>query len=559
MDIKKLIKIMNNSAILLEIKGENPFKSRAYSNAAEIIKSGVYDLEYLTHEGRLSEIKGFGDALVNKITEYYNAGSISFYEKLTSEVPESLVEITKISGLGPKRTKQLFDTFKISTLEELESACLDNKLTELKGFTPKFQEEILVGISHKKAARGRRHQQSARLDAEQLLNEINKLPSVEQARFAGSIRRACETISDFFLIVETMDESAFLNDYSTKIDNSKIDLPITIQTCKSEGFIPTLHEKTGSNEYINSFNKILNEKGIEITNGCFVQNGNPLAFNNEQELYEYLDLQYLPPELRESPDALDFAINHKVPQLVEPKDLRGMLHVHTVWSDGRNTIREMALAAKELGFEYIAICDHSRAAAYTGGLSIERVAEQHGEIENLNKEGLGIRILKGVESDILPDGSLDYPEEVLSSFDVVVTSIHSNFKMTRQEMTRRIIYALMSPFTHILGHPTGRLLLTRQPYELNITEIIDAAADYGKIIEFNANPYRLDLPWENIIYAKEKGVQIAINPDSHSTTTMSDVFSGLSVARKGFIEAKDVVNCLSCDDFLERIKGYQNR
>ncbi|TAL69342.1 MAG: DNA polymerase/3'-5' exonuclease PolX [Bacteroidetes bacterium] len=548
---KKLIKILDNIAILLEIKGENPFKSRAYSNAAEIIRENQLDIQKEVQEGTLSNIKGFGDALVKKMTEYVQIGKISYYEKLIAEIPESLVDITKINSMGPRKTKLVYEQLGVKSINELEEVCLNGSLKKLKGFTDKSIEIILNSIAHKKASKGLFLQNSVIEYAENLLNQLKSNSQILDAEISGSYRRFAETITDLHIVVSTYNPFEMCQDFKSTFNANQIEkhlliltnenIPVTVDFAKPDEYILKLHQSTGSDEYTSAFIQLFKE-----INSSF-------SFTSEEELYNSLGIQFVPPELRESITALEKAKQFKIPRLIENLDLKGMLHVHSNWSDGRNSILEMALRAKELGFSYIAMCDHSRSAGYTNGLSIERVKLQHEEIDKLNEENHGIKILKGIESDILTDGSLDYPEDVLEKFDIVVVSVHSSFNMSKSQMTKRMIAALASPYTTILGHPTGRLLTSRLPYEVDINEIIDAAADYGKIIEINANPYRLDLSWENVIYAKEKEVRIAINPDSHKTSTLEDVFIGVKVARKGWLEAKDVVNCLDYENFMNGI------
>jgi DNA polymerase (family 10) len=549
---KKIIKILDNIAILLEIKGENPFKSRAYSNAAEIIRENQVDIFNEVQEGTLGNIKGFGEALVKKLTEYAETGKISYYDKLITEIPESLVDITKINSMGPRKTKLVYEQLGVKNINQLENVCIDGTLSKLKGFTDKTIEIILNSIAHKKASKGLFLQNSVIEYAENLLSKLKSDSDIINAEISGSYRRFAETISDLQIIASTNETESVCEKFKSSFGAERIgnqlklstneNIPVTIEFVKPEEYIFKLHQSTGSVEYVSAFNELIKENNLVST------------FKSEEEFYNFLGIQFVPPELRESRTALEKAMQFKIPKLIENSDLKGMLHVHSNWSDGKNTILEMALKAKELGFEYIAICDHSRSAGYTNGLSIEGVQQQHEEIDKLNTENHGIIILKGIESDILTDGSLDYPEGVLEKFDIIVVSVHSSFKMSKSQMTNRIVAALASPFTTILGHPTGRLLTSRLPYEVDIKEIVDAAADYGKIIEINCNPYRLDLSWENVIYAKDKGVKIAINPDSHKTTTLEDVFIRIKVARKGWLAAKDVVNCLNYDDFLKEVK-----
>lgn len=559
---KKLVKILRNISVLLQIKGENVFKANAYSNAADIIEAMQLDVADLVQQGKLGEIKGFGEALVKKITEYVETGKISFYEKLISEIPVELITITKIPGIGPKKTKVLFDTLGIKTIDDLEQACLEGKVAKIKGFSPKSQEIILNSIQHIKAWKGKKQQFACFQEANKIDNLLKSIPEVIEHSVVGEMRRYSEIVSLVHFLVSTTEPEKVINHFQREFEISRNgsaisfetdeEIKVKIQFTTPSDYVWLLHNLTGNNRYIKAFSEHFNKR----TNVAFNFDEFPLKekfLKTENELFETLDLQYIPPELRESEMAINRAKERTIPHLITEHALKGMIHVHSSWSDGFNTIEQMAVASRNLGFEYIVICDHSQTAKYANGLEPERVLQQHKEIDDLNQKDLGIKILKGIESDILPDGSLDYDEDVLKRFDVVVASVHSHFKMSKDEMTRRIIYAIMSPYTHILGHPTGRLLLSRESYEVDIKAVIDAAADYGKIIELNANPYRLDLPWEHLIYAKEKGVKIAINPDSHDTNSLTDIFYGVKFARKGWLESNDVVNCLSYEEFKKLI------
>jgi len=564
---KKLIKLLRNASILLQIKGENIFKANAYANAADIIESQQLDVAELVQNGKLGEIKGFGEALVKKITEYVQTGKMSFYEKLIQEVPEELVKITKIPGIGPKKTKQLYEKLGIRTIEDLEKACIEGKIAPLKGFSEKTQEILLNSIQHLKAWKGKKQLFACFQESENVASVLRNISAVQQFSIVGEMRRYSEVISNVEFLVASETPQKIIDEfnakYSVEISDNLLkfetdeEISVVIHFCNPENYYWQLHNLTTSSEYLSCFQQFFEEK----TSCKFNLLEFPLKnqkIQNEKQIFDILGLQFIPPELREKAIAIEKAKAGAIPQLIDERDLKGMIHIHSTWSDGYNSIEQMAIASKNLGFEYVVICDHSQTARYANGLEPERVLQQHKEIDQLNSKGLGIRILKGIESDILPDGSLDYNEEILKQFDLVVASVHSHFKMTKSEMTRRLVYAIMSPYTHILGHPTGRLLLARDSYEVDVKEIIDAAADYGKIIELNANPYRLDLPWEYLMYAKDKGVKISINPDSHDINSLVDIFYGVKFARKGWLEPEDVVNCLSIDDFISYINSIGN-
>ncbi len=565
---KKLVKVLRNISILLQIKGENIFKAQTYSNAADIIEAMQLDIEVLVKNGKLGEIKGFGEALIKKISEFVETGKISYYENLKAEIPVELVTITKIPGIGPKKTKVLYDALGIKSIHDLEQACKEGKVAKIKGFSAKSQEIILNSIQHIKAWKGKKQQFACFQEANNISRLLNEIPEVIERSVVGEMRRYSEVVSLVHFLVSTKNPNKILETLETKFKveaneneiffQTEDDVPLRITLTNPQNYVWLLHNLTGAEKYINSFGEYFKQRTNK--NFHFLEFPLPeIHLQAEKELFDWLGMQYIPPELRENEIAIKRAIQGSIPKLVEEKDLRGMVHVHTIWSDGFNTIEQMAIAAKNLGFEYIVICDHSQSAKYANGLEPERIEQQHNEIDELNKKNLGITILKGIESDILPDGSLDYDETILNKFDVVVASVHSHFKMTKSEMTRRMIYALISPYTHILGHPTGRLLLSRESYELDVKEIIDVAADYGKIIELNANPYRLDLPWEYMLYAKEKGVKISINPDSHDTNSLTDAFYGVNFARKGWLEKEDVVNSLNCEDFIKLMNSLGSR
>jgi len=548
---KKLISILTNIALLLEIKGENPFKTRAYSNLAHILEEENIDIEKAAADGTLGNIKGVGDALQKKITEFIETGHISYYDKLIEIVPESLIDLTKISTIGPKKAKMLYEKMGISNLDALEEACINDKIKNLKGFSAKSQEIILNSIQHKKAAKGKFRFDIMMAEAEALIDYLLSLDSIQKIEISGELRRFVETPKTIEFVAITQDKEHLLNILKNEFNTiapkndlefiSKNKVPVKLHIADKDNFGTVLHKTTGNREYLEAISEYVN-KHYQTKLG---------NFQNEKELYKYYNLGYIPPELRENREILANAATGNIPKLVESSDMRGMLHVHTNWSDGKHTIEEMALQAKQLGYEYIAITDHSRSASYANGLSIDRIKAQHEEIDRLNDSGFGITILKGIESDILKDGSLDYPDSVLDTFDLVIASVHSHFNMPKDAMSKRIIYALMSPYVHILGHPSGRLLLARPAYELDIEAIIDFAAEQGKVTEINCNPYRLDLSWQNVNYAKRQDLKIAINPDSHNINTLTDVEIGIKVARKGGLEAKDVVNTYSYADFLK--------
>lgn len=546
-----LVDILKKMSVLLLIKGENEFKASAYSNAAKKIINEQIDIYELYKQKTISELPGFGKALNDKITQFYDSGKIEYYEKLKSEYPDTLYDLTQISGLGVKKVKVLFEQYQISNLDDLEQFCINDSLSKVRGFTEKSQEQILISISHKKAAKGKFVHEYIINESEELLNHLQNNSKVERVSLIGQSRRFAEVLDKVEILISSnsIDDCNGIHTLSNTeikelISAADFPVPVIIKSCNDKNFASCLFKETGSIEFVDACIEKFMKHGTDLS-------GNPdNNFKNEFDIFSALNMSYIEPELRESKNIITQAETCKMPQLVDNSDLKAMIHIHSNWSDGKNTIKEMALQTQKLGFEYLIMCDHSRSAAYVNGLSIEKVAEQVQEIEQVNAEKTTIPVLCGIESDILPNGDLDYPEDVLRQFQLVVASVHQNFKMSKTEMTQRIINAIKNPYTDIVGHPSGRLLLTREPYEVDIKQIIDAASDYGKMIEINANPYRLDLSWENCIYALDKKVMLSINPDSHTTQALSNVYLGVKVARKAGAQAKDIFNTLTLEEFI---------
>lgn len=561
---QNLIKILKSINDLLLLKGENPFKARAYQVASDYILEHNIDVHEHFAAGTLAEIKGFGDALVSKIADYCQNGEMAYYKKLQLEVPSGLVDISKISGLGPTKARKLYFDLGITSLDKLKTACEDGTLAKEKGFAAKSVEQFSNSIDKILADRGKVLISTGTVIAEEFAEILKSNPEVKKFAFCGDIPRGLEIITKAEFLVELKDGSSIddfceaTNHLHPIADNGIIridefgDIPIHIYFAESDKFYFALHELNSHPHYHTALEEMLNSQSYEIRDKAIHKDGEIIQFASEKEVYTKLGLQYVPVEIRHEPQTIQFSNQGFIPDLIEETDMRGMLHCHSTYSDGRNTLREMALAAKALGYTYFAICDHSRTAVYANGLTIERLENQHREIDELNAENLGIKILKGIESDILADGSLDYPEEILAKFDLVVASVHNNFKLTKSQMTNRIISAVRSPYTTILGHPTGRKLLKREGYELDLKEILHVAKEEGKIVEINANPNRLDMDAEYALYAKQIGVPIAINPDAHSTMGLRDVRWGIKIARRAWIEKSNVVNCLSYDDFAKQ-------
>lgn len=561
----QLIAILDAIADLMEFKGENQFKVRAFRNAALSLRDTDVDIAEAARSGSLDSIPGVGKGIAAVIDEFVETGSVRAYEELSAEVPAGLLEMTRLPGLGPKKALAVYEQLGITSIGELEYACKENRLKDLKGFGIKTQEKILKAIQQWEANKDFARQNRAFADADRLLELLRSLPEVHKAELTGDLRRCMETVNRLHLLVQSDNAEALITPLGELLMNVAVDgaritgtspngLQTIIDIVPNQQFVWQWYRSTGSAAYLEEFDTLLNTVGLQAGKEALLQDGKPLPLDSEEDIFTAAKLPFLPPEIREGRGELALAQQNKLPALIEEKEMRGMLHIHSTWSDGHASIRDMALAAKALGYEYIAMCDHSKAAFYANGLTEDRVKAQHEEIDALNEENLGIRILKGIESDILADGSLDYPDHVLDTFDLIVASVHSLFTMPRETMTARIVRAVRNPYTTILGHATGRLLLARQGYDVDVDAVLEAAAETGTVIEINANPYRLDLDWRYVRKARDMGIRIAINPDAHHPDELQYVRYGIGMARKGLLSASDVVNTLALDEFLAFIK-----
>ncbi|MBP1678956.1 MAG: hypothetical protein H6Q29_867 [Bacteroidetes bacterium] len=566
-DKKRIASHLEEMGTLLELQGANPFKSRAFHNAARVLEGVTDDLGTLVEEGRLTDIKGIGKSIAEIISDMVRTGTSSEYETLKSSLPPGLLEMLRIQGLGPKRVKILYEKLKISTIDALEAAAKGDRLSKLEGFGAKTQENILAGIDSLRHRAEKSLYPVAAGPAATMLDHIRKVRGVERAEVAGSLRRHKEIIGDIDIVVSAKDRDrerimeAFV---SHELVGAVIAKGETKSSVTLEGGIQcdlrivadneypfALNYFTGSKEHNVALRSRARDLGWSLNEYGFSKLGDEgargkvktvVACKEEADIYKALKLAYVPPELREDLGEIEAAARGSLPELIRESDIRGTFHCHTTASDGVNSLEEMVAAAQAMGWEYLGIADHSKVAAYAGGLSAEKVRKQQKEIEALNTKLKKFRVFKGTECDILTDGSLDWPESVLATFDYVVISVHSSFKMSEKEMTRRIVKALKSKYVTMLGHPTGRLLLSREGYPVNMLEVIQAAADYGKMIEINAHPMRLDLDWRLCRHAREKGVMISINPDAHSVDGLRDVPFGVGIARKGWLRAGDVLN-----------------
>ncbi len=564
--------VLNEIAVLLDLRGENPFKIRAYQSGARVLESLEEDLGKIIAEDRLASIKGIGEALVKKITELHATGELKFLNELRASVAPGLVEMLEIPGLGPKKIKALATKLGIDSIAALAKACEDGRVAELAGFGDKTQEKLLAGIKNREAY-GKRHLWwEAFAVAGPILEGLRGLPQVLRAEHAGSLRRKMETVGDLDFIVAAEDVAPVVEWFVTRSGVKEITargetkasvryesgLQADLRIVPVEQFVFALHHFTGSKEHNVQMRQRALARGLSMSEwGIVPAEGEGTAKDKasrhaglqaatEEEIFSTLGLRYIPPELREGLGEIAEAENTDLPHLIELHDLRGAFHNHTTASDGRNTLNEMVAAAEAMGWDYFGIADHSKSSFQANGLSEERLSKQIADIHALNTSGrFRTHVFTGTECDILTDGRLDFDDVLLAQLDYVVASVHNALTQDEETMTARIIRAIENPHTTMLGHLTGRLLLRREGYQVNTGKIIDAALANHVIIELNANPWRLDMDWRNWRRAADRGLLCSINPDAHETAGLSYVLAGVNVARKGWLRKENIFNTFS--------------
>ncbi len=520
------------------LRGGNPYRARAYARAADSIATLGEPLAPLIEKGRLTEIPGIGEAIADIVTTMYRTGTHPRLEALRNEVPAGVLEMLGVPGLRPEQVLEIYQTLAVASLAELEKAAQDDRIRATRGLGASLQTKILENIAIAKNGETRLHIHRAAALLESAAQRLQRdQPSIGRIGIAGDLRRGCELVQDLVLVAESSDISE--EPTTTQFD----DLRVYISDAVHYG--AALLWATGSEAHLQGLERLANERGFKLDVRGLWKGSKLLASKTEEEIYSALSLQFVPPELREGHDEIKRAQNGSLPKLVSDHDIRGILHAHTDASDGVDTLAAMAQAVRDRGYAYFGVSDHSKSAHYAGGLSVEEIVEQHRAIDRLNRlSGKNFCIFKGIESDILADGSLDYPEDVLERFDFVVASVHSRFRMDAKEQTERIITAVRNPHTTILGHMTGRQLLRRPGYEVDIEKILKACAKHGVAVEINANPWRLDLDWRWHGRAMALGCMMTINPDAHSTDEIDLTHWGVEMARKGGVPADRVLNCL---------------
>jgi len=567
----ELSQIFEQIAKILKIKEENPFKIRAYEKITLVLENLPIDIETIYQQGGLNNIPGVGTGIAKKIEEFLTTGQLEYYEKLKTTIPAGVVELLDISEVGPKTAKLLYEQLEIDNIDKLEKAVREHQIKDLPGMGEKSETNILRGIELYKRRKERFLLGRALPLAEEMVESLSQLKETNKISFAGSLRRKKETIGDIDILVSSQNPEKIMRTFTSLPQVREIlaegptkssiitkdDLHIDVRVVEPISFGAALQYFTGSKAHNIKLRELALKRGLKINEyGVFeVESGNRIAGEKEEEVYQALNLPFIPPELREDRGEIEAAQENKLPQLIEYSQIKGDLHLHTKWSDGAHTIRQMAEAAQKRGYKYIAITDHSQSLKFAGGLIEERLREQVEEIQKLNQELKDFTILSGIEVDIKSDGSLDFSDEILSKLDVVIAAIHSGFKQESKIITERIIKALQNRFVNIIAHPTGRLIGYRESYQVDINEMMEVAVKTGTILEINAYPERLDL---NDIYcrmAKEKGVQLAIETDAHSIEGLTFMDLGVAVARRGWLEEKEVINTLPLDKLLKRLKN----
>lgn len=569
MDNAEVAKRLFEMAEMLEFKGENIFKIKAYQKAARHIEELEEDINVLRQKDELGSIPGVGEAIEAKIKEMLDTGTFKAFEEIRHTIPQDIEEITAVQGIGPKTAHLLYSKLGIKDLQGLLRAAEEHRIRRIPGMGVKTEEHILIAAKRQLAEGniGRYPLGVALPIAEEISKKLLDGILIREVRIAGSIRRWKDTVRDIDLIARSDDPEKAIEIF-TLMDNVqevlekgntkgsiiyKGNIQVDLRIVKDDAFGSLLQHFTGSKEHNVKLRKIALSKGFHLSEYGLknATTEEQIPFSTEHEQYEMLGLQFIPPELREDWGEIEAAMEKKIPRLIEVSDIKGDLHVHSNWSDGHNTIEEMALAAKALGYQYINMSDHSASSKIANGLSEKRLLDHIKEIERLNESIEGIRILSGTECDILPDGTLDYSDELLEQLDIVVVAVHGSVEQDSKTMTQRIVSALENEHVHILAHPTGRKFGKRLPFAMNMEKIMDTALEYGKVLEINSSPQRLDLNDKFAMMARERGIKLAINTDTHSLEQFGNIRYGIGTARRAWITSNDVINTLHLKDICK--------
>lgn len=565
-----IARIFDEIADILELKAENRFRIRSYRRAARVIRDMPEDAKSLLEAGELTSVQGIGESLAGKVEEILATGTCKFYEEIKQDPVYSLAELLKIPGIGPKLAMRLNSEIGVKTVDDLEKAAQEGKLHLLEGIRDKLEEKILKGIEQYRRHVGRFKLADALTYAEGIVKQLGKVKGISEIDIAGSLRRRTETIGDIDILVISKSSKSIMNTFTSMSSVADIlakgetkssvllrsGIQVDVRILPADSYGAALHYFTGSKDHNVVMRDRAKRMGRKISEyGIFeVKTDRKLGGKNETDIFKHVDLPFIPPELRENSGEIEAAEAGRLPKLITLDDIKGDLHVHTKASDGADTIEEMARAAMKIGYQYIAITDHSKAVRVAGGLNDEELARHIKAIRKANKKVAGIEILSGIEVDILADGTLDLSDEVLAQCDVAVAAVHSNFNMPKKEMTDRVIEGIGNPNVNILAHPTGRIINERDPFEIDLESVIAAAKKSKVALELNSYPDRLDLKDIHCRQAKEAGVKISINTDSHAALQLANMRYGIATARRGWLEAADVINTYDLDRLRRFLK-----
>jgi len=545
LDAPAVAELIDEIGDRLELSSESPFKVRAYRTGAEVLRGLKEPLPELIASRKLLKLPGIGEALAEKIITLHKKGTHPTLERLREEIPDGLLRVYRVPGLGPKKVLALRDEAGVTDLDSLEAAAREGKLAALKGFGPKLQAKVLEALTFVRTSVGRLLRPLAERRVAEAAGKLKEISGVQDILPAGELRRGMETVGELAVVVaapESAEAPAALED-------------VRVFHAVPERLGAALFCATGAAGFVRAAQALAESQGLALTEAGLKKGEAFQKTPREEDIFAALGLPYIAPELRETVDALEAARQGKLPKLIELSDVKGILHSHTSFSDGMNTLEEMCEATRALGMSYYGVCDHSQTAAYAGGMKEDKIAAQHAEAGRLNehyrKKGIDFRVFKGVESDIREDGALDYPDDVLERFDFIVASVHSRFELDEKAQTARVLKALENPYTTILGHCTGRILLRREGLKLDIEKVLQAAAKHGVAVEINAHPARLDLDWRWHRRALDLGCKVSLDPDAHSTAELEVVRYGIDVARKGGVEAKDNLTSLNATELAE--------
>ena len=572
-DNAEIVAFLKRHAALMQLAGQNSFRVRAFDNAARMLEELEVDIADMSTAGTLTEIDGIGKGLADFVTEFIDSGTTAADCELAEEVPESLLEILRIPGLGTKKVKAIYDALGIASIRQLQAACQDGRLDGLAGFGSKTQQNILKGIESLSRYQGQFRLDQALEDARNLVEKLDTHPATIRVSIAGSLRRHKEVVKDVDIVLSTESPAEVARAFTEFTEVIEVlsqgdrktavrlqsGIQVDLRLVADEHYASMLHHFTGSKDHNVGMRSRALARDLHLNEyGLFhgkKGDGERIDTADEAELFRALDLSYVAPELREGLGEVEAADEGELPVLLQAQDLRGILHVHTDASDGDDTLEGMIDAVRERGYEYVCICDHSKSAGYVFGLKVADIERQHAQIDRLQAEHQDFRILKGIESDILRNGSLDYEDEILAGFDLVVVAIHNNLAMDEAALTQRIIRALEHPATNVFAHPTGRLLLEREGAKINLEEILAAAAANDVALELNTHPARFDLDWRWLRRARQVGCRVAVNPDAHRISDLDNLEIGTGIARKGWLAKADVINTMTAEQLLAWAKS----